>query len=126
MITNPRTEAEHALKQAQRAAKRGDIKEAERWSKTAERMVAAAEKLRALPAPEAEPDEEALRAELRARLRRLADAAYDLDRWQEERDQYEAAVGKAVREGAPMPDPLRPCPGDEAYLEKIGRGEIKE
>lgn len=125
-IANPRAEAEHALKQAQRAAKRGDVKDAERWSKTAERMAAAAERLAALPAP-VDPDdperEEALRAELRARLRRFAQVAHDIDRWRAERAEYEAAVAKAAREGGPMPAPLRPCPGDDAYLRKIARGE---
>lgn len=41
MDTNTSKQAEHALRQANRAAKAGDPVAAERWSKTAERLVAA-------------------------------------------------------------------------------------
>ncbi len=75
--TNPRQAAQTALKQAARAAKRGDLSEAERWSKTADRLAKAAERLAALPAEEPDPAaEEALRADLRARLIRLAEAEH--------------------------------------------------
>ena len=81
--TNPRQAAQTALKQASRAAKRGDLAAAERWSKTAERLAAAAERLAALP-PEVSDveNEEALRAEIRARLRRIAEAEYRREGWE--------------------------------------------
>lgn len=71
---NPRDRAEHALKQANRCAKQGDLAAAERWSKTAERMALAAERLAAIPEP-VRHDEEAQRAELRRRIARFVEAA---------------------------------------------------
>ncbi len=72
----PREAGLHALKQAQAAARKGDAMAAERWSKTAQRMAAAAERLAKLPAPVPDhEDEEALRAELRRRLALYVEAA---------------------------------------------------
>lgn len=81
--TNPRQAAQTALKQSFRAAKRGDLAGAERWSKAAERLAAAAERLAALP-PEVSDveNEEALRAEIRARLRRIAEAECRRQGWE--------------------------------------------
>jgi hypothetical protein len=119
----PREEAEAAMKQAQRAIKRGDGREAERWSKTAERLAAAAEKLAAAP-PEEEVDEEALREELLGRIRRLADADEALKAWQLERAIHEALTAQARAHNIPPPPPLRPCPGGEDFLMRIAGGEI--
>lgn len=121
--SDPHAQAQAALGQAQRAAKRGDLREAERWSKTAERMAAAAEKLGALPQAE-EEDAEALRAELRARLRRLVEANDALNAWQRAKENYDAAMQAALANGLPLPEPLAPCPGGEAYMMRIASGEI--
>jgi len=76
-----RTHVNHALKQANRAAKQGDLVAAERWSKLAERITIAAGSS-GWDAPEDRSEEaEALRAEL---LRRL-EAARSVRR------EYEAA-----------------------------------
>jgi hypothetical protein len=120
----PSEEARHALKHASSAAKRGDHVAAERWSKIAERMSAAAEKLAALPPPQKdEAQAEALRAELRARLRRLVEADHEAQQWEKERAAHEIAVRRAEREGGPMPPPLRPNPAGPERLDRIARGE---
>jgi predicted nucleic acid-binding Zn ribbon protein len=123
MSQTPREEAQIALKQAQRAAKRGDAREAERWSKTAERLAAAAEKLASLPAPEIE-NPEALREEFLARIRRLRDVNADLMAWQQEDAIYQALKSQAEAHNIPPPAPIRPCPGGEAYLMRIASGEL--
>ncbi len=71
---NPRDDATAALKQANNASRRGDLAAAERWSKTAERMAQAAERLASLPPPPDE-DEESRRAELRRRIARFVAAS---------------------------------------------------
>lgn len=119
-----REQADHALKQAQRAAKRGDLRESERWSKVAANMALAAEKLSASAPPAMSPqDEEAMRAELRARIRRLVDSQFELEEWQKEELDHRAAREAARAAGQPEPPPLRPCPGGQSYLDKIARGE---
>lgn len=120
---NQREEAEAALKQAHRATKRGDAREAERWSKTAERLAAAAEKL-AASAPEEEEDEEAIRAEIMGRIRRLAEADEALKAWQLESAIHEALTAQARAHNLPLPPPLRPCPGGDDYMMKIASGQI--
>lgn len=123
MKQNPREEAEAALKQAQRAAKRGDLREAERWSKTAERLVAAAEKFAALPQPE-EEDEDALREEIMGRIKRLCVGSEDLRAWQQEDAIYQALKAQAEAHNLPLPPPIRPCPGGDDYLMKIAGGVL--
>jgi hypothetical protein len=71
---NAREEAAAAIKQANKASRRGDLAAAERWSKTAERMAQAAERLAAIPEP-IRHDEEAQRAELRRRIARFVEAS---------------------------------------------------
>jgi hypothetical protein len=123
-IMTPSEHARLALKHASSAAKRGDYAAADRWSRIAERMSAAAESLAALPQPQNdEAQAEALRAELRARLRRLVEADHEEQEWEKERAAYEIAVRRARREGAPMPPPLRPNPAGPERLERIARGE---
>ncbi len=71
-------EAETARKHAKDAVRRGDLVEAERWSKVAERLLA-------LPPPEEQAlDDEAVREELRRRLQRLDEADRDLADWERE------------------------------------------
>jgi len=120
---HPREEAQAALEQAKRAARRGDSRAAERWSKTAERMAAAAEKLGALPQAE-EEDEEALREEILARMRKLAGAHEDLRAWRQEDAIYHALKAQAEAHNLPAPAPIRPCPGGEDFLMKIASGAL--
>ncbi len=113
-----RAQAEAALKQADRAARKGDLRAAERWSKTAERMAASAEKLAALPPPvDDEENADAIRAELRDRFRRLAEADRGVSIWEMEREAHQNICAEARKTGAPMPPPLRPRPyTDEEIL----------
>jgi hypothetical protein len=108
---NPRDRAEHALRQANRAAKSGDLAKAERWSKTAERLAQAAERLAALPPPVDErQDEEQRRAELRRRIFNLVKDSHELQTWEAERDHYQAALAYAIANGKEPPPLLRPNP----------------
>ncbi len=131
MSNDQRAQAHNALKQAERAAKRGAIAEAERWSKIAERCAVAVEKLAATPSSEldaqaAEDEEIALRAEFMERLQRLADAQNEMDAWKKKSDAYKAAVAHAIRTNGPMPPPVPPWPyrGEEelTVLERIASG----
>jgi len=54
MNTEALKQTEHAFRQANRAAKKGDLVAAERWSKTAERLAAALENMSTAHAAEAE------------------------------------------------------------------------
>jgi hypothetical protein len=117
-----RQAGESALKQARRAAKRGDLAAAEKWSKLAERMARAAEKLAAAPAPIPDyQEEERLRAEIRERLGRYVAAAKEVERWQKQRDAHEAAVQQALASGAAPPPPLPPSPYSMLDLDNIVR-----
>jgi hypothetical protein len=108
--------ADYALRQAGRAAKRGDLAAAERWTKVAALNQKQWEQLRARP-PEVDPveEEEAIRAELHRRLARFIGSSQDIQRWEIERDIYIEWVKRAEEAGGPMPPPLRPHPvgGDE-------------
>ena len=90
----PHQECAYALQQAQKAARRGDIAGAERWSKTAERMAAAVRRLADAPAPV--PDwegEQARRAELRARIAKFCDCDRQIQIWDAERDVHADGTG---------------------------------
>ncbi|MBC7767485.1 MAG: hypothetical protein H7124_01720 [Phycisphaerales bacterium] len=131
MADDPRAQAHNALKQAERAAKRGALAEAERWSKTAERCAAAVVKLATTP-PDYDMDaevenEDRLREEIMGRIRRLADAQRQHQEWEATCADYTRAVAEAVRTGGPMPPPAPPSPfGGEtelATLERIAGGD---
>jgi len=127
MSATPRAECAAALKQASRAAKRGDFTAADRWTKLAERHVATAERLAATPADQPSPEEEAaICAEIRARIERYVEASHGIDRWEFERDIHEEYTARALREGLPMPPPLREAPFTEQDLERIARTRIDE
>lgn len=118
----PRKHAASALKQAERAARKGDLALAERWSKVAAQTTAAAERLAALPPePDSCEDDEALRAEIRERLRRIVEVDYEMRAWDYERQIYDEYVERAAREGLPPAPPLRPCPYDGFQLEIYAR-----
>jgi hypothetical protein len=118
---NPHEQGEHALRQAHKAAKRGDLAAAAHWSKVADQMSRAAERLAANPPPVNEmswEEEEELRAELRRRIQRFVAADQDIQRWEAERDAYVAALERARREGAPGPPPLRMHPAGPRHMEE--------
>ena len=109
MKTN--TPGDHALRQAERAAKRGDLAEAERWTKVAAQNQKQWEQLRTRELEPEMEDPDEIRAEVLRRLARIR-ACSD---WESERDLYIDAVKRAEETGAPAPPPLRPYPaGDEA------------
>ena len=111
MQTDPRQQGEHALKQANRAAKRGDLVAAERWTKTAHQMAAVHAQLAAAPKiNDSAEDEEELCAELRRRIKRYVDCSIDMEAWEAERDAYIEALNLAESTGAPPPAPLRTHP----------------
>ena len=108
--------SDHALRQAERAAKRGDLAAAERWTKIAAQNQRQWEQFHARPvSPNCYEEEEAIRAELHRRLARFIGSSNDIYRWEVERDIYIEWVKRAEEAGGPMPPPLRPHPvgGDE-------------
>lgn len=118
-MSNPHIQSgRNALKQADRAARRGDLAAAERWSKAAERCAEAAARFAALPVPEA-PDSEAMRAELLAWINSLVEANNERLAWEAERDSYLDAVSAASRARAPLPQLLRAAPVTEDDLERM-------
>jgi hypothetical protein len=108
---NPYERGDHALRQAERAAKPGALADAERWTKVAVQSANAAERLAAKPEEE---DHEAQRDELFRRLTRFAEFSHDVTAWEEERDAYHAGLAHSRRTGAPAPPPLRPHPAGRA------------
>lgn len=97
---------DYALRQAERAAKRGDLAAAERWTKIATQNQKLWAQFQARPAALTTTEEELeLRAELARRMARFAAYDADVDRWRGERDRYIAHV----KEGG-EPPPLRAHP----------------
>jgi hypothetical protein len=117
-------EAHNALKQADAATRRGDLKDAQHWSKVAEQLSKSAERLASLPPPEDDgAAEEARRAELRRRIAMFVDASNDCEKWEEEAAIYHTALANGLDV-----EPLRPHPagelGENEYLDRIARGEL--
>jgi hypothetical protein len=118
-MDDPHTQAQHFIRQAQRAAKRGDHATAERWTRTAERFALAASRMKdARPMSSAEEDE-ALAADLRERLVRYAAADQEIQAWDREKEIHDALTEQAQRHNLPLPPPLRPCPHNEDDLKRI-------
>lgn len=119
---NPFDAAKNALKQADYAARRGDLREAERWAENAEILRRAMEAVAKEPPSEEELDEEA-RAELLRRLARFVEADRQCQIWDQEAEEYEAKLFAAIANGTPPPPPLRDHPagpmGEEAWLTRI-------
>jgi len=121
--------AEHALRQANRAAKSGDLAQAERWTKVSERLVDAAARLAQTPQQIDDlENEEARRAELRRRLALFSQADADIQQWERERDLYEANLAASLANNTEPPAPLRPHPAgapanEEAYMTDFLIGE---
>jgi hypothetical protein len=112
---HPRERGHAALRQADRAAKRGDLVEAERWTKLAREAAAQYERLNAAPPPSWEDNIEETRAELLRRLTRYAEFGRDVSQWELERNAYIAIVKEARKTGAPMPPPLRMHPAGPTH-----------
>lgn len=128
-MSNAKEEARFALRNAEMAARRGDLRQAERWSKMAERMSQAALNIEAAPEQFPSPEEElALREELRRRLTMFANADRELAEWESECEAYESNLIAAIGNGTEPPPPLRPRPGApldaEGYLAAIAKGEF--
>ena len=119
-------QTENALRHANRAIKRGNLVDAERWSKVADQLARAAARTPSAPPPD-DSNEEERRAELRRRLARFVAADQDIQAWERARDSYYAALHAAVANNGTPPPPLRPHPagpqGEEAYMREILIGE---
>jgi len=128
-MSKSKGDARFALKQARSAARRGDFGNAERWSKSADRMNTVAERLAAPdPFENGDQNDEEVRAELLRRLTLFAEAAHDITAWEAERDIYEANLFAAIANGTEPPPPLRPHPGGplsgDEYLAAIAQGKF--
>lgn len=118
-MTDPQQQrGAHALRQSERAARRGDLAEAERWTKVATQAAAAAERLASANVLSEEEDEK-MRAELRRRFSRISAFDDDVRTWEVEREMHKKMTEVARRTGCPKPPPLRPHPaGDPANLQE--------
>lgn len=115
--------ADQALRNANKAAKNGDLKGAQHWNKVAREHTETAERLASLPPPADDgADEEARRAELRRRIAMFVEASNDCEKWEEEAAIHHAALANGLDV-----KPLRPHPsgalGENEYLDRIARGE---
>lgn len=102
--------ADAALRRADLASRRGDVAGAKRWSDVAAKLSESARQLADAAPRLPEDEEEAQRAELLARLTRLAESSREMDRWQMRREIWEEMAAEARRTGAPLPPPLPPRP----------------
>ena len=119
MPDDPHTQAQHMIKQAQLAARRGDHVAAERWTRTAERFALTAQRIQDKLPLSSEQEEEALVTDLLARLERYAAADADIQAWDREKEIHDALTEQALRHNLPLPPPLRPCPHNENDLIRI-------
>lgn len=123
---SPREHADAAFAQAQKAARHGDLAASERWTKTAERLIAAAERLAKLSPPETPA--EAVEAEVSmwvASVRRFLDDELGFRLWQFEATVHRLYGERAAAEGLPPAPPLRapPFADEEEFLERFGPGD---
>jgi hypothetical protein len=112
-------QAQHFIRQAQRAAKRGDHAEAERWTRTAERFALTAQRIKDKLPLSSEQEDDALATELLARLERYAAADREIQAWDREKEIHDALCEQAQRHNLAPPAPLRPCPYNESDLARI-------
>ena len=113
-----------ALKQADRAARRGDLGGAERWAKTAERMAAAAERFKAAAPEEAEArSHQETRDDVLARIARLVATPDPVPDWEAMEQGYINRVADewAAPAIAELPV-LAPTPDFDAYFDAFAQG----
>ncbi|MDX2277236.1 MAG: hypothetical protein NW206_17460 [Hyphomonadaceae bacterium] len=120
---SPVEQAEHALKQVEHAAARGDRAEADRWLKIASQMAEVVRRVADAKAAMPEENAEEIRAELRARIARYCGAAEDLQAWEKGRDIREAVAAFAREHNLPEPPPVGPPPFTEHEMELTARGD---
>lgn len=104
---------EHALRQAEKASKRGDLAVAERWVKVATQAALAAERLQAQPVDL--EDDEAVREELKRRLARFCTFSQEVCNWEAEYEAWKLCAAHSRRTGAPAPPPMRPHPAGPSH-----------
>ncbi len=100
-----------ALKQAERAAHRGNMAEAKKWNDVAQQIVATARRVAEIePQPPSHEEDEAIREELRARINKYVEQDGALTQWRMRREMWEEMCAEARETGAPMPKPMPPRP----------------
>lgn len=118
-------ECQNALKQSERAAKRGDHRESARWIQIAERQAQVVERLQASGMQEDPEATERLREEVRERLARFIDLGMEEKAWYDERETWCDEVVRCYHAGDPMPAPMRPCPVSQAQLQFVLTAEME-
>ncbi len=119
MPNDPHAQAQHFIRQAQRAAKHGDHAAAERWTRTAERFALTVQRIQDKLPLSSEEEDEALVNELLERLKNYASADSEIQAWDREKEIHDALTEQAQRHNLPLPPPLRPCPYNEDDLKRI-------
>ncbi len=128
MSNDPRAQAHNALKQVDAATRRGDLRAAEHWNTVAAKALATAQSLDAI-APQGDADDiERRRAELRKRFMAFVEADQEIQRWEAEKELYDAELFAALANNTPPPKPLRAHPAgdptnEENYMRRILTGE---
>ena len=119
MSEDPHKQAQHMIKQAQLAARRGDHAAAERWTRTAERFALTAQRIQDKLPLSSEEEDEALVSDMLERLKTYASADAEIQAWDREKEIHDALTEQAQRHNLPLPPPLRPCPYNEDDLKRI-------
>lgn len=109
-----------ALKQAERASHKGDLAAAKKWTDVSAQMLAAYRRLDETELPSTYEDEEALRADIRARVGRFVTGEQELERWEWRNEIWQEMAGEAARLGLPQPAPMPPKP--EHWTDKLPEG----
>ncbi len=106
-----------ALKQAERASHKGDLAQAKKWTDVSAQMIAAYRRLDETELPAQHEDEEALRADIRARVAKFVTGEQELERWEWRREIWEEMAAEAAKLGLPQPSPMPPKP--EHWTDKL-------
>ena len=110
-IVKTHNRGQAALRQAEKAAYKGNLALSKKWTDVAQQMVAVQRRLEELTPQSLDPEqEEKLRAELRNRVAKFVEQDGGMQRWQMRREIWEEMAAEAKRTGAPMPSPMPPRP----------------